>query len=167
VPTPIGAAPTYHPAALSRATAAARPIAGLRCESAPGERDGAHLELFAQGLVVIVPAGIGVAPPVRRNGAAIAGGRCSYPARTIQPTGVIELARGAKLTLGDFFAVWGQPLSTQRLAGFRGGAVKAFVGGVAWRGDPRSIPLRRHGQIVLELGPLVPPHAAYLFPPGL
>ena len=46
-------------------------------------------------------------------------------------------------------------------------AVVAFVDGRRWNGDPRAIPLRRHAQIELELGPLVPPHAAYLFPGSL
>jgi hypothetical protein len=57
-----------------------------------------------------------------------------------------------------------------RLAGFsatgRAGVV-AFVDGHRWHGDPRGIPLRRHAQIVLELGEFVRPHPAYLFPAGL
>jgi hypothetical protein len=31
----------------------------------------------------------------------------------------------------------------------------------------RAIPLRRHAQIVLELGPYIPPHESYLFGMGL
>jgi len=27
--------------------------------------------------------------------------------------------------------------------------------------------LRRHAEIVLEIGPYVPPHARYTFPPGV
>jgi hypothetical protein len=86
--------------------------------------------------------------------------------RTREPTGVIEVAEGRPVTLGDLFAVWGQPLSGTRMAGFRG-EVRAYVAGRPWRRDPRSIPLRRHAQVVLEVGGHVPPHRSYLFPPGL
>jgi hypothetical protein len=80
---------------------------------------------------------------------------------------VIEVdAGGRPKTLGDLFAVWGQPLGKRRMAGFSG-KVSAFVGGRLWQRDPREIPLRRHAQIVLEVGGYVKPHATYLFPPGL
>jgi hypothetical protein len=94
----------------------------------------------------------------------------SYAARTLEPTGVIEVRRGAQLTLGGFFRIWGQPLSPTRLVGFRttsAAPVRAYVAGRRWRGPVRSIPLRRHAQIVLELGPFIPPHRGFLFRPGL
>jgi len=140
-PTPIGAAPQFHP------PAATHPI-GLRCS---GPRHGVHLELFARNRVVIVPAGIS--------------SRCL---RTRWPIGVIE-ARGRQ-TLGDFFRVWGQPLSPTRLAGFRTTAarpVRAYVSGRRWRGRLGAIPLTPHAQIVLELGRYVPPKKIFLFPRGL
>jgi len=28
------------------------------------------------------------------------------------------------------------------------------------------VPLTRHAEIVLEVGPHVPPHSSYMFPPG-
>jgi len=34
-------------------------------------------------------------------------------------------------------------------------------------GSPRSIVLRRHAEIVLELGVFIPPHSTYAFPKGL
>jgi hypothetical protein len=119
---------------------------------------------------VIVPAGIGIAAPLRRHGPFVLAGSCSYPVRTREPTGVIEVSRSARVTLGDFFAVWGRPLTPQRLVGFRaqmGEHVRAYVDGLPWRGDVRGIPLRRHAEIVLELGPYVLPHSAYLFQKGL
>ena len=112
IPTPIGVGALYHPAP------GAVPVAGLRCASAERPRFGAHVELFAHRQVVIVPAGIGIAPPLRRQGAYVLGGRCSYPLRTREPTGVVEVERGASLTLGQLFEVWGQPLSRTRLVGF-------------------------------------------------
>jgi hypothetical protein len=159
IPTPIGVGPRFHPPAATHAVVRGEPVGPFRC-GAGGRRFGVHLEVFARGRVVIVPAGIGVA---RRRG-------CSYIVRTLEPTGVIEVRRGSQLTLGDFFRVWGQPLSTIRLVGFRtnGSApVRAYVAGRRWRGSARSIPLRRHAQIVLELGTFIPPHRAFLFRPGL
>jgi len=99
----------------------------------------------------VIPANIGV-----RRG-------CRYPLRTLTPTGVVELDRPG-LTLGDFFAVWRMPLSHRSLLTFRGD-VTAYVGGTRRDGDPRTIPLPDHAQIVLEVGGIVPPHRFYLFPP--
>jgi hypothetical protein len=124
------------------------------------------VELFARRRVIAIPAGIGVAPPQRRDGAYVRGGRCSYPLRTLEPTGVIELAPGPTRTLGDFFTVWGQALSTTRLLSFRA-PVLAFVDGHSWTGDPRAIPLARHAQIVLEVEGTLPPHRVYRFARGL
>src|SRR4051794_17695633 len=106
-----------------------RPVMGLRCgPRAPSDRFGVHLEVFANHFDVIVPAGIGVAPPLSRKGAYVTGGRCSYPARTLEPTGLIEVAKGSELTLGQFFGLWAQPLGPRKLLGFRG-PVTAFVDG--------------------------------------
>jgi hypothetical protein len=125
-----------------------------------------HVELFAAGRVVIVPAGIGIARPHRRAGAYVHGGRCSQPLRTREPTGVVEVRAGTRATLGDLFAIWGRPLRRDRLAGFRG-RVRAYVGGRRFAGGPAAIPLHRHAQIVLAVGPRVPVHPAYVFPTGL
>jgi hypothetical protein len=116
--------------------------------------------------VVAVPAGIGVAG-ARGDGARIGGGRCFYPLITRDPTGVVEVAAGRPLRLGELFGLWGQPLTATRLAGFGGGAVQAYVDGRAVAGDPSAIVLAPHREIVLEIAGSVPPHAAYRFPPGL
>src|SRR5207302_7900938 len=112
-----------------------------------------------------------MAPPERARGAYVTAARCSYPIRTREPTGLLELTpRAGDLTLGDLFAVWGQPLSATRLAGFRapgGTRVAAYLDGKPWAADPRTMPLRRHAVIVLEVAGHVPPHARYRFPHGL
>jgi hypothetical protein len=113
-----------------------------------------------------VPAGIGIAPPQRRQGAYVRAGACVYEIRTYEPTGVVVVTTGPAPTLGTLFAVWGQPLTGRELAGF-GGPVRAFLGGRPWRGSPAGIRLTRHAEIVLEVGRPVPPHRSYLFPPGL
>jgi hypothetical protein len=128
------------------------------------------LEIFVDGLDVVIPAGIGIAPPHRRDGAYVRGGACSYPLRTSEPTGVIEVSPGRRLTLGDFFALWGQPLGRHRLLSFAvpsAVALRTFVDGRPWRGDPGAIPLRRHSAVVVELGRHVTRRPMYLFPDGL
>jgi hypothetical protein len=167
-PAGPGAAFRPPPIAASKVALGA-PIGSLRCAPQRAVSYGAHVELFAENRGVVVPGGIGIAEPQRRRGVFVLGGRCAYPLRTVDPTGVIEIDRvGGRPapTVGDLFALWGQPLSPSRLAGFAGGVV-AFVDGRRWRADPRGIPLNRHTQVVLELGPFVAPHASYLFPPGL
>jgi hypothetical protein len=166
LPLPAGRTAAYRLPPTSAAVAHRAPIAGLRCRRGLAQRRfGIHLELYADRLVVPVPAGVGVAPPLRRRGAYVTGGACSYPIRTREPTGVFELARGG-LRLGTLFAVWGQPLAPGRLARFSG-PVAAYVSGRRWRGDPQLIPLGPHAEIVLETGGYVPPHPRYLFAHGL
>ena len=167
VPTPIGAGPRFRPPATRRAVREGRAIGTLRCGPA-GSRFGVHVEVFAHGRVVIVPAGIGVAEPSERRLGVVTPKGCTYPARTLTPTGVVEVARGWRLTLHDLFRLWGQRLGPNQLAGFRSdGPLLAFVNGRRWPGDPRSVPLVPHAQIVLELGGYVPPHPSFLFPEGL
>jgi hypothetical protein len=157
-PWPIGVGPGFRLAAAPQRVLAGEPVGRFRCTQEEGRRFGAHMELFVRRQVLLVPAGVGVAR----------GGRCSYPLRTREPTGVIEIRRGTRATVGDLFRLWGQPLGRRRIAGFRSRApLLAFVAGKRWRGDAQTIPLTRHAQIVLELGGYVPPHPKYLFPDGL
>jgi hypothetical protein len=154
VPTPIGVGPRFHPAAASPAVAAAQRVGRFRCG---GIRllQRAHVEIFARGRALVIPRGIGMS----RARA------CTYAVRTTAPTGVVEIDAGRRITLGDFFDVWGQRLARDRLLSFSG-RIRAYVAGKRWPGALRSIRLRRHAQIVLEVGPYVPPHARFLFGPG-
>ena len=157
VPTPIGVGPLYHPPAHGPAAAA------VTCRDAP-LRQGlrVHLELFAHRRVVIVPAGVGVRGASLRLGNVV-GARCRAQTWTVDPTGVIRFGR-AGVRLGTFFAVWGEPLSRVRLAGFRG-AVSVYVNGARQAVDPRRLVLRDGDEIVLEVGGYVPPHTSFRFPP--
>ena len=88
---------------------------------------------------------------------------------TLDPTGLVLVRPGASLTVATLFRSWGQPLSATRLASFRaapGTRVTVFVDGRPWPGAPGAVPLTRHAEIVLEVGPHVPPHSSYAFPPG-
>ncbi|WP_028068105.1 hypothetical protein [Solirubrobacter soli] len=154
LPTAIGKGPEFVPAARTVGA----------CE--PGEIQGAHrahLELFGRRRAVVIPAGIGLGAPLRREHHRIVDAACRAGARTLEPTGVIDFDR-TDLTLGDLFATWGEPLTRTRMADFRG-RVSAFVGGRRVKGDPARIPLRDGAQIVLQVGGYVPPHRTFLFPP--
>jgi hypothetical protein len=167
VPTPIGVGPGYRLTPTSAAVRAARPVGSLSCAPTSLLRFRAHVELFARKRVLIVPAGIGVAPPLRRDGAVVLGGKCLYGLRTHEPTGVVEVGKARGLTVGDLFRVWGQPLGPHRIAGFGSSRpVLVFVNGRRLSADPRTVLLRRHDEIVLEIGGYIPPHRSYLFPKG-
>jgi len=164
-PPGAGIGPAHQLASLSERVARAERIGALACGD-QRRASVAHVELFAHGRVVIVPAGIGVAPPRRRDGAYVRGGACRYPLWTHEPTGLVELGAGGH-TLGDLFDVWGEPLSARRLARWRG-RVRVYVGGRLRQGDPRAVPLDRHAQVVVQLGePVLRPNADYAFPEGM
>ncbi|MEA2301785.1 MAG: hypothetical protein QOE44_2320 [Solirubrobacteraceae bacterium] len=166
VPVTVGPGPGYRPPP-GRGAGGAGTIGRLACRPGPGVRRGVHLELFAHAHVVVVPAGIGVLGP-RFEGPYVRAGRCFGPMTTLEPTGVVELAGDARgLRLGDLFAIWGQPVSRVRLAGFGGGRVRAYVDGRKVAGDPARIALRPHREIVLEIAGRVPPHRSYTFAGGL
>ena len=158
---PIGAGPAFQPPA-------AGPVTGP-CLPALGPRDGAHVEVFAANRVVLLPAGIGIRSPRASATGRISRASCYGALVTLDPTGLVLVRPGAGLTMATLFRSWGQPLSATRLASFRaapGTHVSVFVDGRPWPGAPGALPLTRHAEIVLEVGPHVPPHASYAFPPG-
>ncbi|MGI8506484.1 MAG: hypothetical protein ACR2MK_06690 [Solirubrobacteraceae bacterium] len=144
------------------------PVIGS-CRRALGPRHGVHVEVFASDCVVIVPAGIGARAPLARSEGRISRARCFGALVTLEPTGVVLVRPGARLTLADLFRSWGRPVSERRLDSFgarAGERVAVFVDGRRWRGQPGSVPLVSHSEAVLEVGPYVPPHSSYTFPPG-
>jgi hypothetical protein len=119
-----------------------------------------HVELFANRRVVIVPAAIGLRS-ARFEQSRVVSARCRTRFWTTDPSGVVTFDGAA--TLGGLFAVWGRPLTPQRLAGFRG-SVRLYRNGVLVRTDPRPVVLRDGDELVLEVGGYVPPHTSYRFP---
>jgi hypothetical protein len=165
-PWPVGLGPQYHPAAETQAVGAGHPIHELRCGQ-NGKTFRVHIELFANRRAVVMPAGIGVAKPFRTTLGTVLPEGCSYPLRTLTPTGVVEAADGMRLTVGDLFRVWGEPLAVRQLGSFTSSTpVRAYVAGRLVRGVPSSIALRSSEQIVLEIGGYVAPHPSFLFPKG-
>jgi hypothetical protein len=127
-----------------------------------------HVEVFAANRVVIVPAGIGTRPPRTLSDAKVTTAACYGALVTLDPTGVVLVRRQRRLTLAQLFRSWGEPLSPARVASFSapaGTRTAVFVNGRVWRGRPGRVPLVRGAEIVLEVGPHVPPHTAFTFPP--
>jgi hypothetical protein len=127
------------------------------------------VEVFAANRVLLLPAGIGTKPPRDLLNGRVTRAACYGQLVTLDPTGVVLVRPAARLTLGALFRSWGQPLSSSRLASFSapgGTRVTVFVNGRAWHGAPTAVPLTRHAEIVLEVGPHVPPHRSYTFPSG-
>jgi hypothetical protein len=128
---PIGVGPRYHPPATG-------PVSGP-CTPGLGPRDGVHVEIFAADRVLLLPAGIGTRPPATLLDGRVTQAACYGQLVTLDPTGVVLVRPGARLTPGALFRCWGQPLSPARLASFSapaGTRVTIFVDGRPWPGVP-------------------------------
>jgi hypothetical protein len=164
----VGHGARYQPPPHSNAVDGARSIDGMACALHTRAFAASHVELFAYQHVVIVPAGIGLSPPLKTRGARVKAARCAYPLRTLDPTGLVLLADPARTyRLGEFFDLWGQTLDRRRMAGFQApihDRVRVYLDGMSWRGDPRNAPIAPRAQMTIEVGGYVPPHAHYDFP---
>jgi len=128
----------------------------------------AHLALFNKGQQIAIPYGIGIVKPFQATNGFVGMGQGIYWLHTHDATGIIhvESPDDRTYTLGQFFDIWGEPLTTTEVAGLHG-AVHAFVDGRSFRGNPRGIVLGAHTQITLEVGSPVVSPPTYLFPAGL
>jgi hypothetical protein len=106
-----------------------------------------HLDLYADGKKITVPAQIGIAS---------SGGFIS-DLHTHDSTGImhVEAAEVRSFSLGQFFAVWGVPLDARCLGSLcaaAGKQLKVWVDGEPVAGDPTRIVLEEHQEIVLAYG---------------
>jgi hypothetical protein len=120
---------------------------GIGCSSAPQTvlHARAHLDIFADARAVRVPSGVGVLRT------------CTYWVRTQAADGVITIGSPQRraFTVGDFFDIWGAPLTADRVLSFHVSArrpLRAYVDGRRASGDPRAIRLLDGRQIALVVG---------------
>lgn len=153
---PIGRGPRFQPPVRGQVTGV--------CMSRLGNRLQAHIELFGANRVVLLATGIGTRAPRRLADGRLSHARCFGAIVTLDPTGIVYFRPGERLTLGDLFRAWGQPLSDRRIASFTGGRVRVYVNGHPRAGAPAAVPLGNGAEIVLEIGARVPPHSHFSFP---
>jgi len=143
------------------------PVDSIPCETSEAAvlHVHSHLTIFDRGVQVQIPAFLGMASQSPTQG-------CLYWIHTHDYSGIIHIEAGSVIspsggnyTLGNFFDIWGQPLSRTQVGPFKG-PVTAFVNGAKYDGDLASIPLRAHQQIVLDVGTPVVPPPNYIFPLG-
>ena len=144
------------PAPAAPGVAAGVRLAGLSLSAVPGvvTRYAVHLDIQSDGKRVPVPAGVGL----DRQTHQIA------PLYTSDGTGIVHVMSNetaARFTVGQFFDEWQVPLRD----------ATAWLDGARWPGDPASLTLAPHQQILVSFGPImgsvtgsVP--ARYLFPAG-
>ena len=170
-PTPVPT-PTAQPLASLTSSASGSPVDGMQCASSEPttNRFTAHLAVFVGGSARQIPAGVGIAspsPPIDTNaGPFVASGKCYYPLLTHTSDGIVQISMPAQgaVTLGNFFDIWGQPLTTGQV-GPATGSVIVYVNGSKYTGDPRALTIAKHALIQLDVGMDTPP-VQFAFPPG-
>ena len=158
---PIETGPNLAPAG---APSPGQSVDGIQCQAGEqvAEHTHARLTVFVNGHPKRVPYGVGIADPLLQPGLGVpfvVRGACFAWLHTHTADGIIhtEAPLQRTFTLGNFFDVWGQPLSRTQVGPDKG-PVTALFNGQVWTGDPRDIPLDAHAQIQLEVGkPLVAP----------
>lgn len=125
-----------------------------------------HLDVFVDGKPVEVPGDLGIGEGFISD----LHTHASYPPGILH----VESPTDARFTLGQFFAVWGVPLSATTLGSLseKGGKqLRAWVNGKEVTADPTRIVLAERQQIVLAYGTEAqvpkPVPATYDWPEGL
>jgi hypothetical protein len=128
-----------------------------------------HLTIFVDGKQQVIPYGIGVPGFETQNVNGqpfVETGSCFYWLHVHAEDGIIHVespSTSTTFTLGQFFDLWGQPLSSNQV-GPATGKVTAFFTSpgkqpALYTGDPRNLPLGDHYQIQLVVGtPIVAPY---------
>ncbi len=131
----------------------------------------AHLAIYVNGKQKLLPYGVGIVPPYQlqqtADGPFVAGGSKFYWLHTHDESGVIHIESPVQrtFTLGDFFAVWNQPLTANQVGPSKG-KITAFLNGKPFTGNPSKLPLGAHSEIQLDVGTVVP-FKQYTFAQGL
>ena len=138
-------------------------VDGIQCDAAEqvAYHVHTHLAVYVDGRLRPLPAGVGIVEPEAEatpDGAFDAASHCYYWLHVHAQDGVIHIESPtlARYTLGQFFAIWGQPLSADRVGPDRG-PLAVFVDGRRVVGDPAAITLGSHRDIQIDVGRPAPP----------
>jgi hypothetical protein len=121
------------------------PVDGVACALSIVYHIHALLSVYQDGQRLALPDSIG-----RGTG-------CNYEMHTHDGSGVMHIETNVTkvFTLGQFFALWGQPLSASSVAGLPGAPTFYIIDNekvVRFRGDPTTITLDAHREIVVVTG---------------
>ncbi|MGH9077476.1 MAG: hypothetical protein ACRDY0_08505 [Acidimicrobiales bacterium] len=163
---PLESGPALAPAAALPPTQGAGFAVGCGSTEQIATHVHSHLAVYVDGKARSIPLGVGFYGQVQvqssKHGRFAAGtSNCLYWLHTHAADGIIhvEAPAGRSFVLGQFFGIWGQPLSATQVGGATG-RVTAYVDGKRWSGSVDNIPLRSHEDIQLDVGtPLVPPRS--------
>jgi hypothetical protein len=136
---------------------------GIACNAGEGtaEHIHTHLSVYVNGTMRPIPLGIGIVQPEVEtqdvNTAMAGASKCFYWLHVHAQDGIIHVEAPTKnpYTLGQFFAVWGQKLSSTTVAGATGKQT-VYVNGKIVTGDPTDIQLASHEDIQIDVGKVVP-----------
>jgi len=122
-----------------------QPISGVECLKTEDYHIHSHLAIFKEGELLAIPSEIGLQG-------------CAYELHTHNKSGVLHVETSAyrRFTLGQFFAVWGQPLDRNNIAGITGLPVAIYIndgaGLVEYKDAPADIELRDKREITIIVG---------------
>src|SRR6202011_2527416 len=136
IPPPTATAPS-RPVMLLASTAGeatGQTVDGIQCQTMEQlvYHIHAHLAVFVDGAPKAIPYGIGIAPPRQivqtPEGLAVASGACFYWLHSHTADGIIHVEAPVQriFTLGNYFDIWRQPLSSHQVGPARG-RVTAFL----------------------------------------
>jgi hypothetical protein len=156
-PPPDPPPPVYWPDGNTSTGGYGNRIMGLSCgEMLETYHVHTHLSFFLNGDQLALPRSVGSVAP--RPGTS-----CYYPLHTHDMSGKVhvEASAPAVFTLGQFFAIWGQPLEPTNIAGFTDLPVVIYIVDVMadgkrtasrYEGDFHAIELKSQRGIVVQLG---------------
>ena len=133
-----------------------------------------HLTIFVNGQSRVIPYGAGIPgfqaeqtnnPSPAGPGPFVVTGNCYYWLHVHTTDGIVHIESPSTtevFTLGQFFDIWGVPLSSNQVGSATGKVTVFFTSPgqkpKLYTGDPRNLPLGDHYQIQLVVGtPIVAP----------
>lgn len=129
---------------------AGQAVDGIRCDQMESNvfHIHAHLSITKGGKPVSIPDDVGRS--LLKS--------CLYWLHTHTADGLIhiESPQARSFTLGQFFDIWGEALTRFHVASahtLRGEKAHIWVDGEQFSGDPRTIELHQHSDIVIQLSP--------------
>ncbi|HEU4621195.1 MAG TPA: hypothetical protein VFS42_03140 [Burkholderiaceae bacterium] len=146
----------YWPTSSATFAGQGQPVAGIGCGLVNSQNTTyhvhTHLSIIRNGQMLTVPAGIGLVSARPDQGA------CHYMLHTHDGSGLlhVEAIEKTRFTLGQFFAIWGQPLSRNNVAGITGLPIVVYVDDGTtvneYAGDLADIELTQARGITIQIG---------------